>query len=88
MRFIAVGVFAAVIDYGLTLLLTHLGLHRSGAKAIGWVFGTIAAYLANARWTFGTKVSGRTAATVGVLYVSTFAVQNFLYWVLNEPLIS
>lgn len=87
-RFIAVGVFAAVIDYGLTLLLTHLGLHRSGAKAIGWVFGTIAAYLANARWTFGTKVSGRTAATVGVLYVSTFAVQNFLYWVLNEPLIS
>ena len=33
-------------------------------------------------------MSGRTAATVGVLYVSTFAVQNFLYWVLNEPLIS
>ena len=45
-RFISVGVFTAAIDYGLTLLLTYLGLHRSAAKAIGWVFGTIAAYLA------------------------------------------
>ena len=87
-RFISVGVFTAAIDYGLTLLLTYLGLHRSAAKAIGWVFGTITAYLVNARWTFGAKVSGRTAATVGILYASTFAVQNFLYWVLNEPLIS
>ena len=87
-RFISVGVFTAAIDYGLTLLLTYLGLHRSAAKAIGWVFGTIAAYLANARWTFGAKVSGRTAATVGILYASTFAVQNFLYWVLNEPLMA
>ena len=86
-RFISVGVFTAAIDYGLTLLLTYLGLHRSAAKAIGWVFGTITAYLVNARWTFGAKVSGRTAATVGILYASTFAVQNFLYWVLNEPLI-
>ena len=87
-RFISVGVGAAAIDYGLTLLLTYVGLHRSAAKAIGWVFGTIAAYLANARWTFGAKVSGRTAVTVGILYASTFAVQNFLYWVLNEPLLS
>ena len=87
-RFISVGVFTAAIDYGLTLLLTYLGLHRSAAKAIGWVFGTIAAYLANARWTFGANVSGRTAATVGILYASTFAVQNFLYWVLNEPLMA
>ena len=42
-RFVFVGVFTAAIDYGLTLLLTHFGLHRSAAKAIGWVFGTIAA---------------------------------------------
>ena len=33
-------------------------------------------------------MSGRTAATVGILYASTFAVQNFLYWVLNEPLMA
>lgn len=87
-RFVSVGVFTAAIDYGLTLLLTSLGLHRSAAKAIGWVFGTIAAYIANARWTFGAQVSGRTAGAVAALYASTFAVQNFLYWVLNAPLIS
>ncbi|APT91673.1 membrane protein [Corynebacterium phocae] len=87
-RFIGVGVLAAVIDFGLTLALTHLGLHRSGAKAVGWVFGTIAAYLANARWTFNAKVTGKTAAAVALLYISTFAVQNFLYWVTNAPLIS
>ena len=87
-RFVSVGVFTAAIDYGLTLFLTYLGLHRSLAKAIGWVFGTIAAYIANARWTFGAQVSGRTAGAVGLLYLSTFAVQNFLYWVLNAPLIS
>ena len=28
-RFISVGVFTAAIDYGLTLLLTYLGLHLS-----------------------------------------------------------
>lgn len=87
-RFVSVGVFTAILDFGLTLILTHLGLHRSAAKAIGWVFGTIAAYLANARWTFGAQVSGRTATAVGLLYASTFAVQNFLYWATNAPLIT
>ncbi len=87
-RFVSVGVFTAILDFGLTLILTHLGLHRSAAKAIGWIFGTIAAYLANARWTFGAQVSGRTATAVGLLYASTFAVQNFLYWATNAPLIA
>ena len=87
-RFVSVGVFTAILDFGLTLILTHLGLHRSAAKAIGWVFGTIAAYLANARWTFGAQVSGRTATAVGLLSASPFAVQNFLYWATNAPLIA
>lgn len=87
-RFVSVGVFTAAIDFGLTLALTAFGLHRSAAKAIGWVFGTIAAYLINARWTFGSQVSGKTAFAVGMLYASTFAVQNFLYWVTNAPLMA
>ena len=87
-RFIAVGIFTAILDYSLTILLTALGLHRSVAKAIGWVFGTIAAYLANARFTFQTEVSAKTAAAVGLLYASTFAVQNGLFWLLNEPLMA
>lgn len=87
-RFIAVGVFTAALDYGLTMVLIALGLHRSAAKAIDWVFGTIAAYMANARWTFGAQVTGRTAATVAVLYGGTFAVQNLLFWLLNSPLMA
>lgn len=83
-----VGIFTAILDYSVTMLLTYFGLHRSAAKAIGWVFGTVAAYLVNARWTFGAKVSGKTAVTVGLLYASTFAVQNLLYWLLESPLIA
>lgn len=85
-RFVLVGIFTAILDYSVTMLLTYFGLHRSTAKAIGWVFGTIAAYLVNARWTFGAKVSGKTAISVGLLYASTFAVQNLLYWLLDSPL--
>ncbi|MDN6460214.1 MAG: GtrA family protein, partial [Corynebacterium flavescens] len=44
--------------------------------------------IANARWTCGAQVSGRTAGAVAALYGSTFVVQNFLYWVLNAPLLS
>lgn len=87
-RFIAVGVGSAVIDFGLTLILHHLGLQRSLAKAIGWVFGTITAYFLNARWTFGADVAGKTAGAVTLLYLATFAVQNFLFWVLESPLIA
>ncbi|QPK79249.1 GtrA family protein [Corynebacterium lizhenjunii] len=87
-RFIIVGVISAVIDLGLTLFLDHLGLHRSGAKAVGWVFGTITAYLLNARWTFNSTTGGKTAAAVALLYLSTFAVQNFLYWAAEGPLIA
>ncbi|MDY3126675.1 MAG: GtrA family protein [Corynebacterium sp.] len=87
-RFIFVGIFTAILDYSVTMVLTSLGLHRSAAKAIGWVFGTVAAYVANARWTFGAHVSGKTALSVGVLYASTFFVQNVLYWLLNAPLMA
>ena len=85
-RFVLVGIFTAILDYSVTMLLTYFGLHRSAAKAIGWVFGTVAAYLVNARWTFGAKISGKTAISVALLYASTFAVQNVLYWLLNSPL--
>jgi len=85
-RFVFVGIFTAILDYSVTMVLTYFGLPRSAAKAIGWVFGTVAAYLVNARWTFGAKISGKTAISVALLYASTFAVQNVLYWLLNSPL--
>lgn len=86
--FIGVGVFTAIIDASITFTLTYLGLHRNVAKAIGWVFGTGAAYLLNSRFTFKTKVSTGKAIAVFLLYASTFAIQNLLYWVTNAPLLS
>lgn len=86
MRFIAVGVVSAIVDFGLTLTLNALGLQRSVAKAIGWCAGTLTAYVLNSKWTFNSKTSAKSTAAVAALYLSTFAVQNFIYWVLESPL--
>lgn len=85
-RFVAVGVFTAMIDYSLTMILDTAGVHRQMAKAVGWVFGTIAAYLLNSRFTFGAGISAKKATAVFILYSSTFAVQNFLWWATEAPL--
>lgn len=85
-RFIAVGIVTAAIDYSLTMILNALGLHRQWSKVVGWIFGTIAAYLLNSRYTFNAAVSGRKALAVFVLYASTFAIQNLLWWLTDAPL--
>lgn len=88
-RFIAVGIVAAIVDLGLTLCLDYLlGIPREWAKALGWCAGTTTAYIMNSKWTFTAKTSAKSGAAVAVLYLSTFAVQNFLYWVLAGPLTS
>ena len=86
-RFIAVGVVSAIIDLGLTLILDYLlGVPRAWAKALGWVAGTITAYLLNSKWTFNSTTSAKSTIAVAVLYLSTFAVQNVLYWALETLL--
>lgn len=85
-RFIGVGVISAIVDFGLTLLLMNFGLGRTLAKALGWCAGTLTAYFLNAKWTFNQKTSAKSTIAVAVLYLSTFAVQNFLFWVLKGPL--
>lgn len=88
-RFTLVGVFTAIIDWSLTMLFTHVvGFDRQFAKAIGWVFGTLAAYLLNSKFTFKSAVSAKKATAVFILYASTFAIQQLMYWVTNAPLIS
>lgn len=89
MRFIAVGIFCAVLDFGLTYALTHAaGFSRVNAKVVGWCFGTLAAYLLNSRFTFQAKVTGKRALAVFILYASTFGIQVFLYWITNPPLLA
>ncbi|MCS4490380.1 GtrA family protein [Corynebacterium sp. ES2794-CONJ1] len=88
-RFIAVGIVAAIVDYGSTLILNYLfGFPRSGAKALGWCAGTVTAYVMNSKWTFNATTSKKSGLAVAALYLSTFAVQNFVYYILNAPLSS
>lgn len=89
MRFTMVGVFTAIVDFSLTWFFTFVvGWNRQVAKAIGWVFGTLAAYLLNSKFTFKSEVSAKKATAVFTLYASTFLIQQFMYWVTNAPLIA
>ena len=88
LRFVATGGLSAIVDYGLLLALSALGLDPRAAKALSFVAGTTTAYLINRRWTFQAEPSKRRFAAVVGLYAVTFAVQVGLFallypWVLG-----
>ncbi len=73
-RFVAVGVVAALVDFGIYHALLAVGLFPSGSKAISFVCGTVTAYLLNRRFTFSSAGGkGRVAGFVA-LYGTTFAL--------------
>ncbi|WP_235840718.1 GtrA family protein [Corynebacterium liangguodongii] len=83
--FVIIGVGCAVVDFGITYLLTS-PFGRMPAKAIGWCFGTLIAYLLNSKFAFQAKVSAKKAGAVFILYGATFGVQLLLYAVTEPPL--
>lgn len=79
-RFVATGAGAAVLDYGLTMLLQYVvGTPESLAKACGFILGTTVAYLINRRWTFRAEPSTARFVAVVALYAVTFGVNVGLY---------
>ena len=80
LRFVLTGGFSAVVDFGLYWFL-HRGmdLQVDLAKAIGFVAGTLTAYLINRRWTFRAEPSTARFIAVMCLYLVTFLVQVGLY---------
>ena len=74
-RFVLVGGFSALVDYGSYQLILALGVWVHLAKALGFVFGTTTAYFLNKRFTFQAAPSG--AGRLGgfiLLYGVTFFV--------------
>ncbi|SDU81555.1 Putative flippase GtrA (transmembrane translocase of bactoprenol-linked glucose) [Microlunatus sagamiharensis] len=85
-RFVLTGGLSAVVDFGLLVLLMHLGLGHTAAKALSFVAGTTTAYLINRRWTFRAEPSRKRFLAVVVLYALTFALQVGLFSVLFDAL--
>ncbi|GAA3524208.1 GtrA family protein [Corynebacterium pilbarense] len=87
--FLLVGVGCAFIDFGITYSLNEfMGVQRDFSKAVGWIFGTLAAYVLNSRFSFKAKINAKKAGAVFVLYAVTFAVQMVLWRVTDSPLTS
>ncbi|BDD84721.1 hypothetical protein TPB0596_44840 [Tsukamurella pulmonis] len=79
-RFVLTGAFSAVVDLGITLILT-MGFGTSDfiAKTVGFICGTTTAYLLNRRWTFQAEPSTKRLLAVWALYVTMYGVQTGLY---------
>src|ERR1700733_13416453 len=89
-RFIVTGGLSAIVDFGLYVLLLHLGLQVNVSKSISFIAGTTTAYLINRRWTFQAPPSRARFIAVCVLYGLTYCVQVCFNYVFslhyaNEP---
>ena len=75
-RFVLIGAFCALVDFGVYQLLLHLGLWVHLAKAVSFIAGTTTAYFLNRRFTFAAGRNDGVAQAGGfvLLYTVTFFV--------------
>lgn len=79
-KFIISGGISAVVDLGLTALFQYqFGFSEATARTIGFIFGTITAYMINRRWTFKAEPSTKRMIQVAILYCITYFVNVFGY---------
>lgn len=87
-RFILTGGLSAIVDFGSTAIFTFLfGFGDTVAKTIGFILGTLTAYMINRRWTFNAAPSIKRFVITMITYALTFAVQVGLYKPLLIPLL-
>lgn len=88
-KFVIAGGISAVVDYGLTMATQYiLGFSYPVAKAIGFVFGTITAYMINRRWTFQAEASTKKFLQTMAVYAVMFGVQWGLAVTINHLLVN
>jgi len=73
-RFVLVGGFAFLIDYGVYQALLAAGVWIHLAKAVSFIAGTSTAYALNRRWTFNAAGGRAQFAGFVALYGTTFCV--------------
>ena len=75
-RFVLIGGFCALVDFGVYQGLLHLGLWVHLAKALSFIAGTTTAYFLNRRFTFAAGRNDGVAQAGGfvLLYTVTFFV--------------
>lgn len=75
LKFIISGALSAIPDLGLTMLSQFaFGTSTNVARTIGFIAGTITAYMINRRWTFKAEPSMRRFLAVALLYTLTYFV--------------
>lgn len=88
LRFIATGCVSAVVDFGLLLLLSYLGLNTTVSKGISFICGTALAYALNRRWTFQAEHSTKRLIAVCILYAVTFGLNVGIFHVVYKATLS
>ncbi|KQB87154.1 GtrA family protein [Corynebacterium lowii] len=74
-RFLISGGISAVVDLGLTWICNvALGWTIPASRTIGFIFGTLTAYMINRRWTFRAEPSWRRFIAVMALYAVTYGI--------------
>lgn len=73
-RFVAVGAFCALVDFGVYHALLAVGTNVHAAKAISFICGTTTAYVLNRRFTFDAAGGKARFAGFVALYGTTFAL--------------
>jgi putative flippase GtrA len=73
-RFLLVGGFSAVVDFGIYQALLAVDTWVHLARALSFICGTTTAFLLSRRWAFNSRGGSAPAIRFAILYSTTFCV--------------